>query len=39
VYSAAGHGRRGTPTATAIAEATDRLAFLGGALGMAAVPR
>jgi prolyl oligopeptidase len=33
VYSAAGHSRRGTPTATAIAEAADRLAFLEGALG------
>jgi prolyl oligopeptidase len=33
VYSAAGHSRRGKPTATAIAEAADRLAFLDGALG------
>jgi prolyl oligopeptidase len=39
VYAAAGHSRRGKPTATAIAEAADRLAFLDGALGMAAVPR
>lgn len=39
VYSAVGHSRRGQPMATAIAEAADRLAFLDGALGMAAIPQ
>jgi prolyl oligopeptidase len=39
VYSEAGHSRRGRPTAMAIAEAADRLAFLDGALRMTAVPR
>jgi len=34
VYSAVGHSRRGKPTATAVAEAADRLAFLEGTLGL-----
>jgi prolyl oligopeptidase len=39
VETAGGHSRRGKPAAKAIAEATDRLAFLEAALGMAQVPQ
>jgi prolyl oligopeptidase len=37
MYSAAGHSHRGKPTAAAMAAGADRLAFLDGTLGMAAI--